>query len=90
MGLAGYPTLRVMALAETGTRGLLGATVGSAADRDEATLARRLLSFHLEHPDPASLAPLLTALDADAQIRPSAAPALIAHLSGPNGSMVLH
>ena len=43
MGLAGYPTLRVMALAETGTRGLLGATVGSAADRDEATLARRLL-----------------------------------------------
>jgi hypothetical protein len=43
MGLAGYPTLRVMALAETGTRGLLGATVGSAADRDEAHLARRLL-----------------------------------------------
>jgi len=43
MGLAGYPTLRLMALAETGTRGLLGATVGSASDRDEATLARRLL-----------------------------------------------
>lgn len=43
MGLAGYPTLRVMALAETGTRALLGAAVGSAADRDEATLARRLL-----------------------------------------------
>ncbi len=43
MGLAGYPTLRLMALAETGTRGLPGATVGSAADRDEATLARRLL-----------------------------------------------
>ena len=43
MGLAGYPILRVMALAETWTRGLLGATVGSVADRDEATLARRLL-----------------------------------------------
>jgi hypothetical protein len=43
MGLAGYPALRMMALAETGTRGLLGATVGSAADRDEAHLARRLL-----------------------------------------------
>jgi hypothetical protein len=43
MGLAGYPTLRLMALAETGTRGLLGATAGSAADRDEAHLARRLL-----------------------------------------------
>jgi hypothetical protein len=49
-----------------------------------------LESFHLRHPDPASLAPLLTALDADAQIRPAAAPALIAHLSGPNGSTVLH
>jgi hypothetical protein len=43
MGLAGYPTLRLMTLAETGTRALLGAAVGSAADRDEAHLARRLL-----------------------------------------------
>ena len=48
-----------------------------------------LESFHLQHPDPASLAPLLSALDADAQIRPAAAPALIVHLSGPNGSAVL-
>ena len=54
MGFAGYPTLRLMALAETGTRGLLGATVGSAADRDEATLARRLL--HLLAPGHAHLA----------------------------------
>ena len=43
MGFAGYPTLRLMVLAETGTRGLLGAELGSAADRDEATVARRLL-----------------------------------------------
>lgn len=43
MGFAGYPTLRLMALVETGTRGLLGAAIGRAADRDEATLARRLL-----------------------------------------------
>ena len=43
MGFAGYPTLRVMTLAETGTRGLLGAVIGSAQDRDEARLARRLL-----------------------------------------------
>jgi Insertion element 4 transposase N-terminal/Transposase DDE domain len=43
MGWAGYPTLRLMTLAETGTRGLLGAALGCAADRDEATLARRLL-----------------------------------------------
>src|SRR4029453_4185392 len=42
MGWAGYPTLRLMTLAETGPRGLLGAVLGSAADRDEATLARRL------------------------------------------------
>jgi hypothetical protein len=43
MGFAGYPTLRLMTLAETGTRALLGATLGSAADRDEVALARRLL-----------------------------------------------
>lgn len=46
-------------------------------------------SFHLEHPHPASLAPLLNALGADAEIRPAADPALVAHLSGPNGSKVL-
>ena len=43
MGFAGYPTLRLMALAKTGTRALIGAVMGSAGDRDEATLARRLL-----------------------------------------------
>jgi Insertion element 4 transposase N-terminal/Transposase DDE domain len=48
MGFAGYPTLRLMTLAETGTRGLLGATLGSVSDRDEAHLARRLLA--LLHP----------------------------------------
>ncbi len=41
--LAGYPALRLMTLAETGTRGLLGAALGSRTDRDEANLARRLL-----------------------------------------------
>ena len=48
MGFAGYPTLRLMTLAETGTRGLLGAVIGSAGDRDEAYLGRRLL--HLLRP----------------------------------------
>jgi hypothetical protein len=43
MGWAGYPTLRLMTVVETGTRGLIGAVIGSAAQRDEATLARRLL-----------------------------------------------
>ena len=40
---AGYPTLRLMTLVETGTRGLLGATVGSVSSRDETALATRLL-----------------------------------------------
>lgn len=48
MGFAGYPTLRMMTLIETGTRGMIGAVLGSAADRDEAALARRLLP--LLHP----------------------------------------
>jgi hypothetical protein len=42
-GFAGYPVLHLMALAETGTRGLLGAVIGAAADGDEPALARRLL-----------------------------------------------
>jgi hypothetical protein len=40
---AGYPTLRLMALAETGTRALLGAAAGSVTGRDETALATRLL-----------------------------------------------
>jgi len=48
-----------------------------------------LEAFHLEHPDPPSLALPLTALGADIEIRPASTAALIAHLSGPNGSMIL-
>ena len=47
-GFAAYPALRLMTLAETGTRGLLGAAIGAAADGDEPALARRLL--HLLKP----------------------------------------
>ena len=43
----------------------------------------------IEHPDPGSLAPLLSALGADVEIQPAPAAALIARLSGPNGRMVL-
>jgi hypothetical protein len=43
LGLAGYPALRVVALAETGTRGLLGAVIGGRGDRNEAPLARKLV-----------------------------------------------
>ena len=42
-GFAGYPLLHLMGLAETGTRGLLGAAIGAAADGDEPALARHLL-----------------------------------------------
>jgi Insertion element 4 transposase N-terminal/Transposase DDE domain len=45
LGWAGYPTLRVMALVETGTRALLGASVGGADKRDELTLATDLLDL---------------------------------------------
>ena len=48
-----------------------------------------LEAFHVEHPDPPSLAPLLTALGADVEIRPAAAAALVARLNGPNGSKLL-
>ena len=34
-GFAGYPALRLLALAETGTRGLLGAVIGAHGDGDE-------------------------------------------------------
>jgi hypothetical protein len=42
-GFAGYPALRLMTLAETGTRGLLGAAIGTPAGGDEPALARQLL-----------------------------------------------
>ena len=69
MGFAGYPTLRLMALAETGTRALLGAAIGSAADRDEANLARRLLPLLR----PGMLVLLDRAFDASAFLREVAA-----------------
>jgi hypothetical protein len=69
MGFAGYPTLRLMTLAETGTRGLIGAALGSAADRDEATVARRLLPLLR----PGMLILLDRAFDANAFLREVAA-----------------
>lgn len=43
LGIAGYPAIRVVALAETGTRGLLGAVIGGKGERGEVPLARRLV-----------------------------------------------
>ncbi len=49
----------------------------------------RLTSLRIEHPDPPALSPALLALGADIEITPAAAPALVAHVSGPAGSTVL-
>lgn len=43
MGFAGYPTVHLMALVETGTRALIAAALGGAHQRDEPTLATTLL-----------------------------------------------
>ena len=43
LGLAGYPAMRIVALAETGTRGLLGAVIGGIGERAEVPLARKLV-----------------------------------------------
>jgi Insertion element 4 transposase N-terminal/Transposase DDE domain len=43
VGLAGYPAMRIVALAETGTRGLLGAVIGGRGERSEVPLARKLV-----------------------------------------------
>jgi hypothetical protein len=48
-----------------------------------------LETFHLEHPDPPSVAPLLAALGADIEIRPAPMAALVARLRGPDGRVVL-
>ena len=91
LGLAGYPALRLMVLAETGTRGLLGAAIGSASERDEGRLARRLL--HLLGPgmlvladrafDDAAFFAQITATGAALLARAKAArkPLVLGHLS---------
>ncbi len=43
LGIAGYPAMRIVALAETGTRGLLGAVIGGKGERSEVPLARKLI-----------------------------------------------
>ena len=44
-GLAWYPAMRIVALAETGTRGLLGAVIGGQGERAEVPLARKLVAL---------------------------------------------
>jgi len=48
-----------------------------------------LKAIRIQHPDPPSLAPLLMALDTNVEVKQGQAPALVAYLSGPNGSKIL-
>jgi hypothetical protein len=72
--------------------GLAGWALGCDDTEHPAASAPRgltLEAFSIEHPDPGSLAPLLTALGADVEIKPAGTAALVARLSGPNGRTVL-
>jgi hypothetical protein len=42
-------------------------------------------SFEIEHTDPERLAPVLSALDADVEVKLASRTALVAHIRGPNG-----
>ena len=48
-----------------------------------------LRSFHLEHPDPASVAQILAALGADVVVRTAPKSALVARIGGPRGEQEL-
>jgi hypothetical protein len=54
-----------------------------------STQGCRLLSFTAEHPEPATVAPQLTALGVKLVTRTSAAPALVAVIEGPGGTVEL-
>ena len=43
LGIAGYPALRIVAVAEAGTRGLPGAVIGGTGERSEVPPARKLV-----------------------------------------------
>ena len=63
-----------------------GATEHPASTAPSGLTLERL---QIEHPDPSSLRPVLTALGADVEVSPATAPALVAHLSSPRGRAVL-
>lgn len=46
-------------------------------------------SFHIEHPDPPAIAPVLAALRAGVEVRKAATPSLVARISTPAGARVL-
>ena len=55
----------------------------------DAARGLALLSVHLEHPDPRSLATALAALGANVEVREASEPALVARIGGPQGEQEL-
>ncbi|MGH3120906.1 MAG: IS4 family transposase [Streptosporangiaceae bacterium] len=98
LGLAGYPAMRIVALAETGTRGLLGAVIGGAGERAEVPLARKLVPLLREGMllladrayDAADLLKEIAATGAHILVRGSAARKPAVEQTLPDGSYLSH
>ena len=98
MGLAGYPAMRIVALAETGTRGLLGAVIGGRGERSEVPLARKLVPLLREGMllladrayDAADLLKEVAATGAHVLVRGSASRKPAVEQALPDGSYLSH
>jgi hypothetical protein len=98
MGLAGYPAMRIVALAETGTRGLLGAVIGGRGERSEVPLARKLVPLLREGMllladrayDAADLLKKVAATGAHVLVRGSASRKPAVEQTLPDGSYLSH
>jgi Insertion element 4 transposase N-terminal/Transposase DDE domain len=98
MGLAGYPAMRIVALAETGTRGLPGAVIGGRGERSEVPLARKLVPLLREGMllladrayDAADLLKKVAATGAHVLVRGSASRKPAVEQTLPDGSYLSH
>ena len=98
LGLAGYPAMRIVALAETGTRGLLGAVIGGKGERAEVPLARKLVPLLRKGMllladrayDAADLLKEVAAAGADILVRGSASRKPAVEQTLPDGSYLSH
>jgi hypothetical protein len=98
LGIAGYPAMRIVALAETGTRGLLGAVIGGRGERSEVPLARKLVPLLREGMllladrayDAADLLKEAAATGAHVLVRGSAARKPAVEQALPDGSYLSH
>jgi Glyoxalase-like domain len=94
-GQRATPTGRVLNWRQTGnalTAGLVPFLISWGQTRHPALDAPGglvLTELHLEHPDPPSLEPALTALGADVEVRPAPNPAIVARIDGPRGEQEL-